>query len=314
MRAPSNQEIIGVAQGFWGPCDSIILTGSFASRRTSLTTDIDVMLLSRDVPPTQVLESTSEELGIPLTAVAYNVDYFNALLTNDNLLFFNLREARKLLFGVVLHDPDLIAQRTIVRLRSAEISHRRLQDLHTFCAVQYEKVARSGQYSIEFATLIETICFIYMHRRIDIQYSKHKYLLTDAKNLSTKALFELLASVAAHYRLRVDVHNVANRFKIHLNRTPLDQCCGAVPIVDDAFTLLQNGRSADAVFPLRYAALKLVGRTCAWKSDAASQLETEQVPDIVAEVLRLEELIEPDVMKSTLACLNDLGNNLALQQ
>jgi hypothetical protein len=219
-----------------------------------LVSDIDLLVLSPEIPPGEVVDTTVTVAGRPVDISACHSHHFLALLKDPELVFFHLREIRKLLFSLTLAD-DGIAELSKSNARDAKPSSARLHGLFESVMDLREEARASTRYTIEFFRLLEDVIFLSMHTRVDTCYSKHKYLLADAAKLPSKALLETLqvtgrtlSSAAAWPQL---FESFEQWFANLRDKPPMSE-----GVTKDTRTLLSHGMVLDAVFPFRHLLIR----------------------------------------------------------
>ncbi|WP_316186550.1 hypothetical protein [Bradyrhizobium sp. SZCCHNRI2014] len=250
------------------------------------------------------------QFGKDINLTAYNDAYFLALAQSEDLVFFALREIRKLIFGKVLFERDACASRAISALRTCRVSKVRLRQLYS--ALKDARRSKSSlTFDLNFSRSLETLYFLTMHSRMEILYSKHKYLLIDAKQLPSPSLANLLERVGALYGGREELLNLCSEFGECLASGFPEIAKSVGKFVGDAKTLLANGFEVDAIFPLRYAALRTVSLVS--ESDLPLKMSIQaprelewQLSGLVSQLLLLGRAVPSEVSVAFDVCIAEL--------
>ncbi|MDX8450480.1 hypothetical protein [Mesorhizobium captivum] len=242
---------------------SLFACGSYVNRRGPLVSDIDFIALSMD-HRVALASDISFVLGrFDVNVTVYSPAYFPAIAARSDLFFYNLRDVRKILSGRLLYDRDDIGARIVALLRSTEVDSNVVRGLYQSAKQSWSGGPTPERFTFACNRAIDLLTFALMHSRRDIAYSKHKYLLEDARAIPGD-LFALLSDMADATVCAVDLRKAATAL---LDRTDL----GAVKaVVNDADRLLRAGRVRDAVFPLRYVCLTVL---LAASTDATGDLD-----------------------------------------
>lgn len=255
--APPPERLLDAARAAFPAARAVVFTGSVVMRMAPIKADIDIIALTPEVSPGTVIDIEALIDGSPVTITGYNPGHFLAVARDPDLLFFHLREARKLAFGVTLAD-DGIAESNVRALLGARVSSSRLRALIQ-PADAYLAVKRGQRYDLTFFIALEALIFATMHARIDTVYSKHKYLLEDARRLDWSSLATLIERSAEPLVAGSRWPDLLGTLEAYVDgRSTPD--AGLACIVADARALVAAGHGLAAVFPFRHALLRLVSR------------------------------------------------------
>lgn len=231
---------------------SLFACGSYVNRPGPLVSDIDFIALAAGQPATSADEVSLCVDNVQVNITTYSEDYFYLVASQPDLFFYNLRDVRKLICGKLLYDLRGRGADVVALLRSVEVDGRIILSL--LSSVQQLWQTEIKYFTIDNNRAIDLLAFVIMHSRRDILYSKHKYMLEDAKRFSG-SLSALLCELAERTVTAVDVRRVADGLSSGSVARFGEEFGGVKGVLEDAKTLLLAGREPDAVFPLRYVSL-----------------------------------------------------------
>ncbi|MFM0170596.1 hypothetical protein PQR33_14860 [Paraburkholderia sediminicola] len=300
-KVPAAASLVAAAKRQFPAATSVVLAGSCLSRSAALVSDIDLIVLTDEVAEGEVVEKVEVTLGQPIDIVAYNRLHFLAICRDPDLVLFNLRDIRKLLRGRLLVD-DGVGAASVEQCRVAKPNYARLQAT-LLCALGCRADLRSDLYSIQFFRLLEDVIFLKMHTRVETIYSKHKYLLDDAKALPTATLASLLSETAAALASSRDWPAIQVAFEDWLGGQSDHPPLIAGPF-RDVRKLIANQQMLAAVLPFRHVLV----RTVIHVKDVQSDRELE---DIVYRSFAVGHAIPNSVMHRLDESLAELQTELA---
>lgn len=314
----ADRELVDIGLCLFPRASAIVLSGSYIRRASSLVSDVDLLVLDADINQTEVVEREVRRLGKLINFTAYNEVHFLALARSEELIFFWLREIRKLIFGKVLLEKNNLATRTIDILRASQVSKLRLSQLFAGLKQAREAVPNPIVFDASFLTALETLYFLKMHTRIDTLYSKHKYLLEDARNLHCPTLARLLERIGGLY-CRDEIALQCFRFGDCLKREFPAINLSIGTFVDDARRLLAYDLKGEAVFPLRYAALRALSlhtdqsRSKAILASKKCMLADQQLSELLHNILLLDQPVPVEIVNLFDACTTELDEEIRCQ-
>ncbi len=282
-------------------------------RSGPLVSDLDLLLLLPDLGLTEVIDRSIEVEGHEINFSAYNQSYFLAVAASEELTFFSLREIKKLTFGRVLYDEDAVAARTLSTLQSIRISNEWFVRIYARLLDLRSKLPTAPVYSIEFFLALETVILLRMHAQAQFYYSKHKYLMEDAKLAGSSAFLQLLALTARPLAGAEDISELAGALRENLSRSDdlVYKCVST--FIRDAQTLISHSRKIDAVFPLRYGALRAIlllnekHRTDEGCDSILPSPFGSDLNKVLYRVLSIGQPIEEEILAAFDECVSELG-------
>ncbi|MER9593955.1 hypothetical protein [Mesorhizobium sp. M0244] len=237
---------------------SAVMVGSAVNSDFGVVGDIDVSANAFSVAIGEERRYLGSFSGRPLDIVCRHPDYFTAVLANDMLIFYHLRELRKIVDGVVLLDTDRQIEKLLDDLKRINVPLqfvRPLIDSVAFSTVSQSRLEDRISYCLAFDNLIVA----WLHLDARYRFRKHKWLVEDTRRVKSDPLNDLVNSVTSELMDVSSVSPLIEDFDLALAD------CGAykdIPqaqaSVKDARTLLKGRRIPDAIFPARYAALAVL--------------------------------------------------------
>lgn len=278
---------------------SAIITGSTVMRANYVEPDLDVIALSKLTPEGKSIDINENIGDIKVNISVYNYLHFLALAQSSELVFYHLREIRKLLVGEIVFD-DGIAHLSRCVIKRAEICHRKLQGMLRKAELQITALKKVHHYSKDLFVSVEYAIFLKMHSKIETRYSKHKYLLEDSKHLPTPTLTELMQETANTLLRSPEWPRILLAHENTLCQ--IGGGCAEGPI-RDSVALLKNGMKLEAVFPFRYALVKLINHT----DNDASENDIEFIVNIG---FCLKEAMEPRILSLLERCISEVKKDV----
>jgi hypothetical protein len=233
-------------------CSSAVLVGSAVINRGGCVGDIDITGLDHSVAIGEDRSDASVYGELPLHIVVYNPLHFLIIRSHADLVFLFLREIRKLLEGIVLFDDDGTLKQTLDSFRTVRIPYDRLQPLVNAVSVYRPDGDAIPQNRLAFYHAVENLSFAWMHFDMKYRYTKPKWLIDDAKLVSSTNLLELLRTISSELTAQSDVSVCVRELRLRApssTETRASRLC--VNNLDDAESLIRKGRVIEAVWPLR---------------------------------------------------------------
>ena len=250
--------LVAAVKEYFPAATTIVLTGSALTRSSELVSDIDLLVLSNEVSEGEFVEQSLQVLEQPVDIVAYNSYHFLALSRNPDLILYNLRDIRKLLRGQMLLDTGVGAD-SVMHCRSVKPNIVRLQKilekvLHCYSTFQ------ADNFSPTFYILLEDLIFLKMHTHVDTIYSKHKYLLEDAKCLKSSVLANLLEITVSNLAESAEWPEVYTKYQAWLSRQSIHPPM-ITGILRDVKKLINANQMHAAVLPFRHVLVRTLINT-----------------------------------------------------